>query len=341
MKPKLAFVDHSFHAKTRSGDFLRTLFSAVYDVVDFWDESWHNGPAVTAEQVNASGAEVVFFFQSLMSFSELRRLTGRIVWAPMYDSVPLQNHAFWLELGTLPIKMLTFSSTLHQHFLTYHLDSLYVQYFFNPATLPHVTDYSNLRIFFWQRTDITFTQVKQLLGEAAVTRCVIKLNPDPRYSATKPTPADIDRYHIELVEAGFTDKEQYLALLQSCNVFICPRRYEGIGMSFLEAMAMGLIPVALNHPTMNEYIQDRVTGWLWDQPTPMDFKNIAAMSQAVQNYVQAGYDRWQKQHETILAFMQQPATVTRVNRWFDPVRFRWFYGIYLAKQVWQRLTHSN
>ena len=35
-KKKLAFVDHNYHQKTRSGDFLREIFSKDFIIDDFW-----------------------------------------------------------------------------------------------------------------------------------------------------------------------------------------------------------------------------------------------------------------------------------------------------------------
>lgn len=341
MKPRLAFVDHSFHAKTRSGDFLRSLFSAHYDIVDFWDESWNDGKAITADEVNSSAAEVVYFFQSLLPLAELRRLKGRIVWAPMYDSVPLHNRAFWLELGTLPIKLMTFSSTLHTLLLSYGLDSIYAQYWFDPDTVPHVTDYSSPRVFFWQRTDITFAQVKALLGETAIERCVVKLNPDPRYAASWPSAEDIAKYHIEVVKAGFTVKENYLALLQSCNVFICPRRLEGIGMSFLEAMSMGLVPVGMNQPTMNEYIMPNKTGWLWNDLQPLDFSQLPVFGLNVQHAARAGYKDWHNRQTELLQFVQTPSHVVRTHRWYHWLWFKTLYGWYVCGQIWRRVFGND
>ena len=35
-KKKLAFVDHNYHKKTRSGDFLREIFAKDFIIDDFW-----------------------------------------------------------------------------------------------------------------------------------------------------------------------------------------------------------------------------------------------------------------------------------------------------------------
>lgn len=337
MKPRLAFVDHSFHVHTRSGDFLRRLFSDRYEVVDLWDTSWDNGPAVTAKQINDTSCSVVFFFQSLLTLTELRRIQSKIVWAPMFDSVPLHNSAYWLELSTIPLKIITFSSTLHQRLAHYGLDSLPVQYWFDPATLPKVGSYSGMRVFFWQRTDITFDQVKRLLGNLPIEQCIIKLNPDPHYKANLPSPSDVSRYHITVLDKGFTDKADYLHLLQSCNVFICPRRYEGIGMSFLEAMAIGLVPVALNHPTMNEYIHHNDNGILFDDFQPIALSNLPELGQRVQQSALVGFAQWQAKQTEIMRFIDAPAQAIRQLTFTLKTKILVLQFFYLAYLVLRRL----
>lgn len=331
MKQRLAFIDHSFHAQTRSGDFLRELFRDAYEIVDFWDESWNGGPGITAAEVNASGAEVVYFFQSLMPILQLRQLHGYIVWAPMYDSVPLYNRAFWLALQTVPIKFMTFSATLHNLLLRYGLESISAQYFMDPTALSQVHDYSSVRVFFWQRTDITFTHVKRLLGETYIEHCVVKLNPDPRYQATRPSTEDMERYHIQLVEKGFTSKEEYLKLLASCNVFICPRRAEGIGMSFIEAMAMGLVLVALDHPTMNEYIVDQQNGLFFtDQFEPLTFHNLAEIGQRVHELNKSNITQWEHQTQNLIRFIQTPPRQPRPRSFMLRYRIVYYTVVYYA-----------
>ena len=36
MKKKIAFIDHNFHQKTRSGDFLREILKREFSINDYW-----------------------------------------------------------------------------------------------------------------------------------------------------------------------------------------------------------------------------------------------------------------------------------------------------------------
>ena len=55
-----------------------------------------------------------------------------------------------------------------------------------------------------------------------------------------------------------------ISILEKYALYIAPRIYEGIGMSFLKAMALGRCVIAVDNPTMNEYIQHGNTGLLFD-----------------------------------------------------------------------------
>jgi hypothetical protein len=56
---------------------------------------------------------------------------------------------------------------------------------------------------------------------------------------------------------------EHLKRIAESQIFIAPRRFEGIGMAFLEAMAMGCVVVAENQATANEYILHGSTGLLY------------------------------------------------------------------------------
>ena len=92
-----------------------------------------------------------------------------------------------------------------------------------------------------------------------------------------PVPEDFrSAYHVELHEGGYLPDEEYRALLSEPGVYIAPRFTEGIGMSFLEALAAGKFVVAHKDATMDEAIDDGVTGRLVDMRNPMPIQLSAA-----------------------------------------------------------------
>ena len=84
--------------------------------------------------------------------------------------------------------------------------------------------------------------------------------------------------------------------MDAAAFYIAPRVYEGIGMSFLEAMARGRCVVAADHPTMNEYIEHGKTGFLFqpDAITSLEYteEQIREIQRASRDYILNGYEHW-------------------------------------------------
>ncbi len=303
MKPRLGYIDHSFHKKTRSTYFLRDILSEQFEVVDVWDESWNGGGPLLAEDINAHNFDCVVFFQSLPSHNELQKIQAKMMYIPMYDSVYGRGRSFWLELSTVPIKILSFSATLSEIIRQCGLEVLTVQYFFDPMEFHCVDTYVGNRLFFWQRTDFAFPEVKRIIGNQIMERCVLKIDPDPGYRAVLPTEEDMVRYNITLIR-GSISREEYLDLLQQSNIFVSSRKTEGIGMSFLEAMSSGLMVVATDRPTMNEYIRDGENGRLLIHGLrEIDFSQREAFGRQSRELCKSGYALWKESEKDIIRFL--------------------------------------
>lgn len=109
MKKELAFVDHSFHKFSHSGDFLREILSEKYTITDFWDNQWKGGSSVSPDVLNEY--DVIFYFQALNPFKEILKITRPIYWAPMYDGVRL-DFPYWKLLAFTQVKVLAFSEKI-------------------------------------------------------------------------------------------------------------------------------------------------------------------------------------------------------------------------------------
>ena len=131
---------------------------------------------------------------------------------------------------------------------------------------------------------------------------------------------------VETIETT-SSREAYWKLIEPANILIAPRLHEGAGMNFLEQMARGCAVFANDAPTMNEYIEQGVSGFLfrrgwtltrarnavlwrlarrlggnapftfllperqnWDEMASLDLKTIGKKAQ--ERYI-AGYRRWQ------------------------------------------------
>ena len=111
----------------------------------------------------------------------------------------------------------------------------------------------------------------------------------------------------------FPDKEDFFKILKASNVFFAPRLYEGIGISFIEAMTMRQCVVAPNTPTMNEYIRDGETGLLYDpgNPVSLDFSNAKQIANNAREYCKKGYKRWIESEEELIDFIYPNTTFKR------------------------------
>ncbi len=132
---------------------------------------------------------------------------------------------------------------------------------------------------------------------------------DPGGGWIKPSKDEEKKYSISYSQ-WLGSKEAYLREVAECEFYLSPRVKEGIGFSFLEAMAMGKIVIANNAPTMNEYIVDGVNGCLFDyrRPEAASVGDVERLSTAARESVQEGYARWQRDTDTILDFIERRTT---------------------------------
>jgi len=318
-RPRLAFVDHGFHAKTGSADFLRESLAEAADVVTLWDEGWRGGLSVTAERINTESPDAVLFFQLLPSRKALRGLVCKnITHVPMRDAGPLLPRQI-SKLRRRQIKLLLFCRE-HACAVAGRTPSFFAQYF-PPLSepLPPAGQPGPLRVFFWQRVaSPDMETVRSLMGEWA-HELVYKFDPDPGQAIA---PVRHDDETLTVLK-GWLTEEDFLRHLRSCQIFIAPRALEGIGQATLDAMKNGLCVVAPDAPTANEYIQHGKNGLLYDiaEPRPLDFSNLSAMQAASRSSVQAGRLRWLDAQPALRQFVLESKRPSRFINWMAaPVR---------------------
>ena len=137
----------------------------------------------------------------------------------------------------------------------------------------------------------------------------------------------------------FLPRADYLARLASCGVVLAPRRKEGIGMAFLEAMAMGKCVVAHDDATMNEYIVDGESGLLvdFDRPARIAPERVARARAGVAAAAARHRARWVEDAAKIVPFVQslapcRPGLAARAKIALE-------YPLYLAEGALWRLRH--
>ncbi len=220
----------------------------------------------------------------------------------------------WLNYKKMNLKILCFSQAVFKKASDFGFDALRVQYFIEPKKTSK--NFSDLKIYFWQRSkDITWTLVKNLLKDKIINKIIFRNTPDPfMFGLPIPSKEDVNKYHMEILDK-WMNKEEIEKILSDFNVFIAPRKYEGIGMAFLEAMAYGMVVIAPNTSTHNEYIKSGFNGYLYelDNPEPIDFLNLKDISMNALQTVIDGYAEWIKSEGEIVDFINKKSNTAPLN----------------------------
>jgi hypothetical protein len=156
------------------------------------------------------------------------------------------------------VEWISFCRALHHRLAGLGLSSRYLQYAPDPKNFPTVNWEQSPRAFFWERMPGELDQhaVKELLGSLGPVSLEVRSLADSQFAQT-PGKAEV------IGSVQWRSREEYLDKLCHYNIFVAPRRHEGLGMTVLEAMAMGMCVVAEDQPTANEYILPLLNGLLF------------------------------------------------------------------------------
>jgi glycosyltransferase involved in cell wall biosynthesis len=300
-KLKLLWFDHSYHKKTMSTNFLKEILEKRFNVSVFWDDYWKGGEPLPVSEINKY--DYVFFFQTLLPFYKLKQIKAKIIWVPMFDGEQLSDK-YWYCLSSLSIKIISFSEYLHKKCMEFNIASLPLKYYLPPAFSEDIPK-TGRHYFFWYRGSLRFSNIKTFIDSQKIDSFVYRSAPDPYFKEETFSKEDIVKYKLQIIrDTKFESKEKYLELLKKSNIYIAPRTIEGIGISFLEAMALGMVVVAYNNGTMNEYIKHNYNGYLFDSKNyHIDFDNIDVVLKNSRTIAQNGWIKWEKDKDIICDFI--------------------------------------
>ncbi len=326
-------VDHACHRTTKSADFFVSLLSECFSVDVFYYE--HHGKChVPKEKV--AWADWVVFWEFLPWRFRFGFPGKKCLFVPMYDN-EWGSVWQWRRIAQSRMHVLSFSSHVTSHALRCGVD---VSRLLDVRFAPDPGKYENMqgdprKLLLWERGDVSFDAVKKCFAPDDLDKVLILRHPDERIAHSKISEEDVRRYHVEIREVGFLPQDEYNALMSECGLYVAPRFKEGIGMSFLEAMAMGKVVIAHNDGTMNEVIEHGRNGWLMDMrhPTRIDVGRLAEIH-ARGFERQSAYAEWREDSLKIPEFLlsaQEP--LASFFRFKQVVRF----ALYMFEGLRMRL----
>lgn len=252
---RIAFIDHAYHRVTRSADFFVEVLRERFDVTVYYAGTQ---AADLADDIVMAGFDIVVLWQSEYLAPVFLAAGQRTVCVPMYDGTGLAPAHFWQHMAQT--RVISFCHAMHLRLSGMGLNSIPVKYMKNPLTFEPVTDYSTPRAVFWQRLPergLHAPRVREMLGGG--TALHVHNAPDLASPEDYPAlPAADTVSYFDLERNVLADA------MAEANIFVAPRYAEGIGMAMLEAMARGMVVIAHDAPTHNEYIRHGANGLLTD-----------------------------------------------------------------------------
>ena len=257
--PVYCFNWHLGQSPAQKEILIDPLSSYIQFDVTAWD-SHH----LDLSKAKIKATPLVFFFfpppPNLLSDSD-----ARLVWIPMWDEAKYYSDTWW---GKLPksLRVVAFSEHIRRKAQAAGLSTLSLKYYKNPNMFQPASWGERKTLFYWNRTGLISREFLRKACDALnVEILFFRRRIDPGWPSwcDYELPKKLGNTVIkELVLNGADGYLEYLNCLNQANVFIAPRSSEGVGLSFIEAMARGCALFAYDAPTMNEYIAHKKNGYL-------------------------------------------------------------------------------
>jgi FkbM family methyltransferase len=187
-----------------------------------------------------------------------------VVWVPMFNNIVSMSDQDW-EAVPKHWGILAYNSHIYKKAVQCGLRTTYIKYMppVNAKLNPY-NDTSHITAFYWNRCGLyTPDNLNAIIEGLNIDQLYLKNTPDPGFEAKILSPLDIDSVKCQIINVPFyEDFNEAKTLNPICHIHLASRPLEGIGISFLEAIAAGSVVVAADMPTMSEYIENGVTGIL-------------------------------------------------------------------------------
>ena len=294
-RKRILLVDHVCHKTTKSFDFFAALLRRSFEVEIFYYERHYR---VRIPKDKLAWADVIVYLEFLPSRFRIAEPGKHCVFVPMYDN-EWGSEWQWRRIADSGMAVVSFCGRITEHARKCGVkDLLDVRFALPPSPAP-----GNPRVaVLWDRGQVGINQVRKLFAPSDLDKLIVLRRPGGG-KAPEPIPDEVrEAYHVELHEGDYLPDEEYRTLLADPGVYIAPRFTEGIGMSFLEALAAGKIVVAHKDATMDEAVEDGVNGRLVDMRNSARVTLPATDPATRLDKAEERFARWKKDEERILAF---------------------------------------
>lgn len=304
---RLLYLGHEYHLKTKSSNFMIELLKEKYEV-DFITYDPYVDSFVIPDNVVNQYYDFLVCWQIMPERQWIKEnfLFKQGILFPMFDFVVSISGIksfddIWKDF--FDFKIINFSYKLHIDLKRKGYNSYYIKYFPKPQPIDDWGKDDSL--FFWQRMEnININTVEAIFKGYELNHIFLHKALDPKQKFITPLENIQDKI---IYSEWFENKDELLKIMEKSAFYMAPRMFEGIGMSFLEAMAMGRCVVAPDEATMNEYIENGVNGYLynWRKPEKIRFENIRKIQKQAYDYINQGYAKWKNEKYRIIEWMEE------------------------------------
>ena len=301
----ILFIDLEFHLKTKSADFFLDILRSSHDVdVHYYRDTYH----ACIPQAKIDRADLIIVWQASLGRKDFVVNGKPCIFIPMYDD-DWGSRIQWKRIGASGTHVISFCDAISKRAKRggVHSDHLLdLRFAYDPNAFVGFEGDPNVAAI-WERGFFGLPEFKRLFPPGFFKKLIVIRRPQPGLVFKPISQSDISAYNITLVESEFIPKDEYLQLIKEPGVFLAPRPKEGIGMSFLEALAMGKCVIAHDDASMNEYITDGENGFIRDlngNVSTISKDAILSVRNRVKATATAQYNRWISNRGKIIPFVK-------------------------------------
>ncbi len=341
-KQKLAFVDLAVHERTKSTEFIMDLFREQFDVINIWYDYGEKEKELIEE---IRKYDYIFLLQILLPYATLIKLQQEkknIIWAPMYDGLPM-SYYYWEKVASTKIKILSFSEGIDIVCKRHRIDYLSVRYHKKPSESIEAFNKEKLILLFWYRCSIRFSDWINLFPLDMIGKIYYYSAPlGSAFKSEEMTDEDMVKYKVEKIalQEFSVNRNIFLEYLKKADIFICPRKQDGIGLPLIEGLSFGKFLVGHTDYTMKDYIRHNQNGFLYnignaEQVSASVIQNSTAFRI---KYAWEGYENW-KNDEMKVKQLYAAFEFTHISTPGMKIYLIMFYEF--AKKIAKKILNKN